>query len=189
MYFPGRSNLWSTALTCEALIEGARNGDLLTGTGCNTIKNSIAAAFQPGAIGLGVADLKMCALQCNYDKAAATASEQIPSIQIQTDNFLIGRIGSDNLRNSDMPSDGPSLQPSDGPSLQPSELPNLQSELPSDGPSMITGDMIEDLSKDINLTGTTTLTEPTMKKSPRTGIETVSYLCCESIRKYYAYLC
>jgi len=186
-YFPGRSNLWSTALTCEALIEGARNGDLLADTGCNAIKNSIGAAFQPGTVGLGVADLKMCALQCNYNKAAATASEEKPSIQIQTDNFLIGRADGDDLRNSDVPSDGPSLQPSDGPSLQPSELPSLQSELPSDGPSMIREDRTEDLSKDINLTEPSKLTKPSVKESPRTGFESVSYLCCEPIRKHQAY--
>jgi hypothetical protein len=210
--FPGRSNLWSTALTCEALIEGARNGNLLSDTGCNAITTSIEAAFEPGTVGLGVADLKTCALQCNYNKAA-TASEEKPSLQIQKEDFLFGRAGSDGLLTSDMPSDGPSLQPSDGPSLQPSdgpslqpsdgpslqpsdgpslqpsdgpslqpsELPSQQSQLPSDLPSMIAEGVVEDMVEDMNLTG------PSKKKSPRTGLESVSYLCCEPIRKYQAY--
>jgi hypothetical protein len=95
--FPGVSNLWSTAETCQSLIEGARDGTLLSGTGCNSFKTSINAVFKPGIFGLGVFDLSQCGFQCKYDEA--TVSAESPSIQIKTVDTFTGRIESEGSKN------------------------------------------------------------------------------------------
>ena len=126
--YPGASNLWSTALTCQDVIKNARNGSLLSDTGCNTFKSSIEVAFQPGSVGLGLFDLSTCGLQCDYDKTKIR-DERKPISGVN----LVGRSRSDGYDISLVPSDGPSLLPSDGPSLKPSDGPSL---LPSDRPSL-----------------------------------------------------
>ena len=136
--FPSPSNLWSTALTCQDLIEGARNGSLFSATGCTTLEKSILATFNSEHIGHGLFDLSRCGLQCNYDENAA--SKDTVSLQLPTGDILAGRLDGANSQVSDVPSDGPSLQPSDGPSLHTSEMPiqkYIQSQEPSDLPSMM----------------------------------------------------
>eukprot|EP00535_Pseudo-nitzschia_heimii_P004600 CAMPEP_0197178436 /NCGR_PEP_ID=MMETSP1423-20130617/3716_1 /TAXON_ID=476441 /ORGANISM="Pseudo-nitzschia heimii, Strain UNC1101" /LENGTH=567 /DNA_ID=CAMNT_0042628179 /DNA_START=31 /DNA_END=1731 /DNA_ORIENTATION=+ len=129
--FPGPSNLWSTALTCQDLIEGARNGSLLSNKGCNTLEKSILATFNSKYIGHGLFDLSDCGLQCNYDESAA--SKDTTSLQLPTRDILAGRSEGANSQTSEVRSDGPSLEHSDGPSFRPSDGPSLQ---PSDGPSL-----------------------------------------------------
>ncbi|VEU41789.1 unnamed protein product [Pseudo-nitzschia multistriata] len=129
--YPGPSKLWSSSLTCEELIEGARAGDLLSEAGCRVFESSVEAAFQPGTFGLAIASLKECALQCDYDETANTSLNRKPPVPIQNDLILSPRSDVDGSR-SVVPSDGPSLMPSDGPSLIPSDGPSI---LPSDGPS------------------------------------------------------
>mmetsp|Transcript_16638 Transcript_16638/g.45773 ORF Transcript_16638/g.45773 Transcript_16638/m.45773 type:complete len:566 (-) Transcript_16638:133-1830(-) len=138
-HYPGRSIAWSSALTCQQLIDGARSGDLLSKTGCSIFKSSVGAAFQPGTLGLGASDLKQCGLQCNYDANAASFGGRPLPVPIQNDLVLSARSDLGSL----VPSDGPSLQPSDGPSLEPSDGPSLQ---PSDEPSLIGGQTISERS-------------------------------------------
>jgi len=143
--YPGWSTVWSSALTCQELIDGARSGDLLSNVGCSIFYSSIEAAFQTGTFGLGVANLKECGLQCNYNENASAAEEtkQQPA-PIQNDLVLSGKSDIVNGLSSDVPSDSPSLLPSDGPSVQTSRQPSRSgdsgfrssSALPSDGPSL-----------------------------------------------------
>ena len=131
--FPSASNLWSTALTCQDLIEGARDGTLLSDTGCDTLKRSIQATFNWGLVDHDLFDLSSCGLQCNYDENAI-------SLQIPTEDILVGRSDGYNSIISAVPSDGPSLQPSDGPSIHMSDMPSqkdIRSQQPSILPSMM----------------------------------------------------
>eukprot|EP00533_Pseudo-nitzschia_delicatissima_P002444 CAMPEP_0116080316 /NCGR_PEP_ID=MMETSP0327-20121206/1608_1 /TAXON_ID=44447 /ORGANISM="Pseudo-nitzschia delicatissima, Strain B596" /LENGTH=515 /DNA_ID=CAMNT_0003570995 /DNA_START=74 /DNA_END=1621 /DNA_ORIENTATION=- len=95
--YPGASTLWSTALTCDDLIKGAREGTLLSSRGCDEFKDNIGAAFfSPRINGADYIDLSPCGLQCDYDGS---------TLVIQ------GRVEA----GSDMPSDGPSLAPTEMP--------------------------------------------------------------------------
>jgi len=93
--FPEATNLWSTALSCKDLIEGARNGNLLSETECTTLKNSVRAAFMPGTVGVGTIDLTSCGLQCNYDETSR--SEKNSLLQIQTGDDLMGRTENEDM--------------------------------------------------------------------------------------------
>lgn len=91
--FPGASTLWSTAMTCEELIKGAREGTLLSSRGCDEFKTNIGAAFfSPRITAADYIDLSACGLQCDYDGSTIL-------IQGRTD------------AESGMPSDSPSLAP------------------------------------------------------------------------------
>ena len=151
---PGISNIWSTALVCQDLIESARNGELVSNSGCTTLKSSVKAAFQPGTFGVGVFDLTPCGLQCDdIDIDIDTESEDTSSIFIGRTNNT-GAPYREEDRDSDASGrlEGQSSQPTTTPpnpthkpteettvetSLQPSDGPSLSaSQQPSDGPSI-----------------------------------------------------
>ena len=99
--FPGSSGLWSTALTCDDLITQAREGTLLSSSGCDAFKSIIDSTFRSGVSGANGVDLSACGLQCDFDES---------SVQIQ------GRFEAE--------SGAPSLQPSQLETLFPSSVPS-----------------------------------------------------------------
>jgi len=91
--FPGASTLWSTAMTCDELIKGSREGTLLSSRGCDEFKTNIGAAFfSPRITASDYIDLSACGLQCDYDGSSIL-------IQGRTETA------------SGMPSDGPTAAP------------------------------------------------------------------------------
>ncbi|OEU15241.1 hypothetical protein FRACYDRAFT_239918 [Fragilariopsis cylindrus CCMP1102] len=176
---PGISNIWSTALVCQDLVESARNGELVSNSGCTTLKSSVKAAFQPGTFGVGVFDLTPCGLQTNNTGA--------PYREEDRDSDASGRLEGQSsqptttplnpthkpteettVETSLQPSDGPSLsasqQPSDEPSIGATEFPiaSSSSRIKSPTPEFencqlcdFENDSIFYLYKDFGISGTT----------------------------------
>ena len=68
--FPGSSGLWNTALTCDDLVTQAREGTLLSSSGCDEFKSIIDATFRSGVAGANGVDLSACGLQCDFDESS-----------------------------------------------------------------------------------------------------------------------
>jgi hypothetical protein len=177
---PGISNIWSTALMCQDLIESARNGELVSNSGCRTFKSSVKAAFQPGTFGVGVFDLTPCGLQCddintNINIDTVTESKDTSSILMGRTNTRAPHREAD--RDSDEDQSSQPITTPPNPTHKPTEETTVEpSQQPSDGPSISTSQQPNDGPSPGGTEFPIVSISPRIK-SPATEFENVSFSC------------
>jgi hypothetical protein len=178
---PGISNIfiWSTALMCQDLVESARNGELVSDSGCITLKSSLKAAFQPETFGVGVFDLTPCGLQCD-DFDIVTESEDTSSIFMERTNAGASHREEDRDSDASGRLEGQSSQPTTtppNPTHKPTEETTVEtSQQPSDGPSLSASQQPSD-GPSIGATEFPIASSSSRIKSPTPEFENVSLSC------------